>query len=265
MSDAVRTWHHGLVARWWAEFNQGGDDVDVFVDAVEASGGPVLDAGCGTGRLLLPLARAGFEVDGSDAAPDMLDWCARRLADEGLSAGLFPLAMHEIDLPRRYRTVLVCGAFGLGAGREADLEGLKRLHRHLLPGGLLLMDHYLPNLEHPRGWMSWVEAPDLPRPWPSRGDRRRAADGTELELRTRQLAFDPLEQTTTLEIRAIHYVDGSEAAVETSAIHIDLYFKREIELMLRVAGFRGISVLAFGEARAPLPWQDRRILFRALA
>ncbi len=265
MSSSVRTWHHGLVARWWAEFNEGGDDVEVFRDAIAAAGEPVLDAGCGTGRLLLPLARAGVDVDGSDASADMLDWCARRLAGEGLSAALYPLAMHELELPRRYRTALVCGAFGLGVDRAADLEGLRRLHRHLEPGGLLLMDHHLPNLEHPRGWISWVEAPQLPRPWPSHGDRRRAADGTELELRTRQLAFDPLEQTTTLEIRASHYVDGAEVAVETSTIHIDLYFKREIELMLRVAGFREITVLAFGEQRAPLPWQDRRILFRAVA
>ncbi len=29
-AEETRTWHHGLVARWWAEFNQGGDDIAVF-------------------------------------------------------------------------------------------------------------------------------------------------------------------------------------------------------------------------------------------
>lgn len=265
MSEAARTWHHGLVSRWWAEFNDGGDDVEVFRAIVEACGGPVLDAGCGTGRLLLPLARAGLDVDGSDASPDMLDWCARQLQREGLSASLYPVAMHDLDLPRRYRTIVVCGAFGLGVDRGRDLEGLRRMHHHLEPGGVLVMDHHLPNLEHPRAWMSWVEAPKLPRPWPSRGDRRQARDGTELELRTRQVAFDPLEQTTTLEIRASQLVDGAEVAVESSTIHINLYFKSEIMLMLGVAGFRDVEVQAFGEPRAPAPWQDQRILFRATA
>ena len=41
----ARTWHHGLVARWWAEFNHGGDDVEVFRQIIERSGAPVLDAG----------------------------------------------------------------------------------------------------------------------------------------------------------------------------------------------------------------------------
>ena len=66
MSGDVRTWHYGLVARWWAEFNQGGDDVEVFRRLIESSGQPVLDAGCGTGRLLLPLLRDGVDIDGSD-------------------------------------------------------------------------------------------------------------------------------------------------------------------------------------------------------
>ena len=54
MAEQTRTWHHGLVARWWAEFNQGGDDIEVFRSEIAHSGEPVLDAGCGTGRLLLP-------------------------------------------------------------------------------------------------------------------------------------------------------------------------------------------------------------------
>ncbi len=265
MSSTTRTWHHGLVARWWAEFNQGGDDVDFFRDAIKASGEPALDAGCGTGRLLLPLRRAGIDADGSDAAPDMLDWCRQAAEAEGLSVDLYPQAMHELDLPRRYGTIIVCGAFALGGSRSQDLEGLRRIHQHLLPGGTLIMDHHLPNLESPRNWSSWIEEPKLPRPWPKRGDRRRAADGSELELRVRQLALDPLEQQTTLEIRASQHVDGEEVDVQTHTIEINLYFKSEIELMLATAGFRDVVVQAFGADRPPRPWQDARIVFSATA
>ncbi len=169
MSKPTRTWHHGLVARWWAEFNRGGEDIDVFRSFIESSGEPVLDAGCGTGRLLLPYLHEGIDIDGSDTSADMLEWCRQRAEREQLRANLYPQAMHELDLPRRYRTIIVCGAFGLGATRDQDLEGLRRLRNHLEPGGRLYMDHHLPNLESPKAWKSWVEEPELPRPWPEAG------------------------------------------------------------------------------------------------
>jgi len=64
----LRIWHYGLVARWWAEFNEGGGDVDYFRRAIESGGEPALDPGCGTGRLLIPFRQAGLNVDGSDAS-----------------------------------------------------------------------------------------------------------------------------------------------------------------------------------------------------
>jgi SAM-dependent methyltransferase len=265
MSEEVRTWHYGLVARWWAEFNQGGEDIDFFRRVIEGSGEPVLDAGCGAGRLLLPFLRAGIDVDGSDASPDMLEWCRKSADLEQLSVALYPQAMRKLRLPRRYRTIIVCGAFGLGGTRDQDLEGLRRIHQHLEPGGLLVMDHHLPNLESPKTWSSWVEKPELPRPWPKHGDRRLASDGTELELRVRQVAFDPLEQTTTLEIRASQYQGQEEVIVQTNIIDINLYFRKEIELMLAMAGFQHIVVRAFNKDRPPRPWEDERIVFRAFA
>lgn len=265
MTKGARTWHHGLVARWWAEFNQGGADVELFCAAVKRHGEPVLDAGCGTGRLLLPFLRSGVDVDGADASADMLEWCRRTAESEQLEVSLYCQAMHELALPRKYRTIVVCGAFGLGGTREQDLEGLRRIRQHLEPGGVLVMDHHLPNRESAKRWHTWVEKPELPRPWPERGDRRRASDGTDLELRVRQVAFDPLQQTTTLEIRASQYQGEARVAEQTHAIDINLYFAMEIELMLTLAGFRDIDVRAFEEDRPPRPWEDERIVYRAFA
>jgi SAM-dependent methyltransferase len=47
-------------------------DIDFFVAAAQASGGPVLEVGCGTGRVLIPTARAGIEIVGLDLSPHML-------------------------------------------------------------------------------------------------------------------------------------------------------------------------------------------------
>ncbi len=264
MSSRTRTWHHGFVARWWAEFHEGGEDLEYFRRVVERSGEPALDAACGTGRLLLPLRHAGLDVDGSDASADMLAWCRKKAESEGLSVNVYEQPMRALDLPRKYRTVIICGAFGLGGTRADDLEGLRRIRALLEPGGTLVMDYDLPNFDRP-AWDAWIKRPTLPSPWPTRGDRRVASDGTELELRTRRVAFDSLAQTATLEIRVCQYIAGNEVACETYAIDMCIYFKNEIELMLATAGFHSVAVTAALEDRAPQPWKDERVIFTAHA
>jgi SAM-dependent methyltransferase len=150
-----QTWHHGVVARWWAEFNEGGEEIDYFRRYVEA-GQPALDVACGTGRLLLPYLRAGLDVDGCDISEDMLALCREAAARESLTPALYAQAMHELDLPRRYRTIFVCGGLGLGSSREQDLEALRRLHEHLEPGGVLLLDNEVPYADAGL-WKYWLK------------------------------------------------------------------------------------------------------------
>src|SRR5206468_5467117 len=112
----LTTWHYGLVAKWWAEFNEEGPEIDYFKEYVER-GQPALDVACGTGRLLIPYLRAGLDVDGCDVSADMLALCRDKAVREGLVPRLYQQAMHELDLPRVYKTILVCGSFGLGGNR----------------------------------------------------------------------------------------------------------------------------------------------------
>src|SRR5262249_29922871 len=126
MSEAPRTWHHGLVARWWAEFNVDGPEIAYFQGLIERHGQPALDGAGGPGRALRPSLRAGLAGDGSAPSPDMLALCRERAAREGLAPRLYAQVMHELDLPRRYRTIYMCGSFGLGGDRAQDWEALRR-------------------------------------------------------------------------------------------------------------------------------------------
>ena len=133
MTNTPKTWHYGLVARWWAEFNQDGHEIAYFQKYVER-GQPALDVACGTGRLLIPFLRAELDVDGCDVSPDMIARCREKAEREGLSPTLFVQPMHELDPPRTYRTIFVCGGFGLGSTRDQDVEALARFHENLEPG-----------------------------------------------------------------------------------------------------------------------------------
>ncbi len=115
MTDTPRVWHYGLVARWWAEFNTAGPEIEYFKRLIERHGEPALDAACGTGRLLIPFLRAGLDVDGCDISPDMIELCHQKAQSEGLTPRLHRQAMHKLALPRKYKTIVVCGGFALGA------------------------------------------------------------------------------------------------------------------------------------------------------
>jgi SAM-dependent methyltransferase len=258
------TWHFGLVARWWAEFNCDGDDIAYFRRVIERSGEPALDLACGTGRLLIPFREAGLDVDGCDLSEDMLAFCAERAAAERLTVDLTAQRMCNLDLPRRYRTILVCESFGVGTTRDEDLKALRRIREHLEPGGRLVFDIELPNFSH-RGWGAWVAEtrPKLPTPWPERGDRRRCADGSELELKSRVVSFDPLDQTTSRELRVEHWVDGELAAVEEAGIRLNIYLKNEVVLILEAVGFREIRVTGGLTDEDARPYEDDRVVFSA--
>jgi SAM-dependent methyltransferase len=242
VNSTPQTWHYGLVAEWWAEFNLDGPEIDYFGRFVE-SGQPALDAGCGTGRLLLPWLRAGFDVDGCDVSADMIALCRERARREGLEPTLLVQPLHELEPPRSYRTIVVCGVFGLGSTRAQDEEALRRFHRFLEPGGTLLLDNEVP-YSNPRRWRQWTKAErgQLPEPWPPPGERERTPDGTEYSLRARALAVDPLDQTLILEIHAERWRDGRLDAQEKHRISNRWYFRDELLLMLDRAGFSDAAV-----------------------
>jgi SAM-dependent methyltransferase len=235
--ESPGTWHYGLVAEWWAEFNTEGPEIDYFGQFVAAAQ-PALDAGCGSGRLLLPWLRAGYDVDGCDASADMIERCRESANRQGLAPNLWVQTLHELAPPRRYNTIVACGVFGLGSTREQDEEALRRFHDCLEPGGKLLLDNEMP-YANTRRWPSWTKEgrSNLPEQWPPGGKRTRAADGSERELRTRAISLDPLDQTLVMEIRADKWVDGSPVATELHTLSMRTYFHLELLLMLDAAGF----------------------------
>jgi SAM-dependent methyltransferase len=243
MAEEAQTWHYGLVARYWAEFRTDGPEIAYFQGVIERYGQPAIDVACGAGRLLVPYMRAGLDVDGCDLSADMLTLCRERAEREGLEPRLYRQAMHVLDLPRLYRTIFLCGSFGLGGGRELAQKGLERFYDSLEPGGVLAFDHYLP-YDDTHMWQYWLpeNRSKLPEDWPPPGERRRMSDGSELGMRARVLDFDPLEQVGTRQMRAEQWRDGALIAQEEYTLKGSEYFKNEILLMLERARFRDVAI-----------------------
>ncbi len=243
MAEIPQTWHYGVMALWWAEFNGDAPEVDFLRQFVEGDGQPALDAACGAGRVLLPCLRAGWDVDGCDISADMLERCREKAEREGFSPRLYAQPIHELDLPRKYKTIFICDSFGLGGSRRHDQEALVRFYEHLGPGGVLVLNMY-PPYEAAEPWQYWLKEKrkELPEPWPSSGSRKRISDGSEIELRVRRVAMDPLEQCMTLEMRAELWRDGQLVAADEHPLKEMWYFKNELVMMLEHAGFHDIDL-----------------------
>ena len=243
MTNEPLVWHYGLMAERWAESITDAPELPFFKKAIAQFGQPVLDVACGVGRLLLPLLRAGVEVDGCDISGDMLYHCRRKATGEGFSPHLYEQPMHAFNIPCRYKTITICSSFGLAGSRENDLDTLRRCYEHLEDGGALLL-----NIEaeytSPESWKMWLKEnrQTLPQPWPKDGDRRVAADGSKNIAYFRTAHIDPLEQIYTRQVRLEKWVSGEMVASEEYTLRENIYFKNEVLLMLEVAGFREIGV-----------------------
>jgi SAM-dependent methyltransferase len=243
MTDEPQVWHYGLMAERWAEFITDAPEVPFFLQEIARYGQPVLDVPCGTGRVLLPLLQAGIEIDGCDISADMLHHCQRMAASKGLQTNLYNQPMHAFELPRNYKTIYICGSFGLAGSREKDLETLRHCYAHLEDGGALLL-----NIEaeytSSESWNLWLreQRQALPQPWPEKGEARVASDGSEHFAQFRIMDLDPLEQVYTRQVRLEKWSNSELVTSEEYTLRGSIYFKNEVLLMLQVAGFHNLTV-----------------------
>ena len=118
-----------------------------YAALAERHPGPVLELGCGTGQLLVPVARAGRGVVGLDLSRPMLDAARRRASRAGVVVELVEGDMRSFDLGRRFSLVFVARNSLLHLSTaEEFLATFAAVRRHLAPGGAFALDVFNPNV-----------------------------------------------------------------------------------------------------------------------
>lgn len=125
------------------EHAQFDEDLDMYRNFAELCGGRILELACGSGRLLLPLARDGYTLTGVDTSAAMLE-IARRALEEAGSAGRCQLVQQDmctLQLQEKYRLAMIAlGSFGHIVTRTLQQQALASIRRHLSTGATFILD-----------------------------------------------------------------------------------------------------------------------------
>ncbi len=127
-------------------------DVTFYVEEAQKAGGPVLELGCGTGRILIPTAQAGVDIVGLDRAPSMLEIARDKVArlDPAVRRriALVEGDMRDFSLGRRFKLVTIpYRAFLHLLTGEDQRQALRCVRDHLEPDGRLILNNFDPRLE----------------------------------------------------------------------------------------------------------------------
>lgn len=216
-------------------------DIAFFIEAAQASGGPVLEVGCGTGRVLIPTARAGIDITGLDVSLHMLDVCRKRLLDEPEAVQsrvrLIQADMRDFNLAQAFSLVtLPFRPFQHLTTVEDQLSCLKSIHRHLVAGGRLILDIFNPSLEalmRDNLGQEYGDEPEFTTP-----------DGRRVIRRHKIVSRDVFNQISHVEL--IYYVTHPDGREETlaHAFAMRYLYRFEVEHLLARCGFEVQQVYA---------------------
>jgi len=193
-------------------------------------GGPVLELGCGTGRILLPIAQEGIECVGLDASSHMLE--ALRAKGPPGNLRVAPGRLQDFELGDA-RFALVTAPFRVFQHLytvEDQLACLARVRRHLAPGGTFAFDVFSPRLAR----IALIEEPEA--------EDCRWRDGEDEIVRRVSVTRDHPIQLQQVTMHYERYRDGRRLARETTDFPMRYFFRYELEHLLARAGFEELTL-----------------------
>lgn len=209
-------------------------DVEFFVDMAVESGGPVLEVGCGTGRILIPTARENIAITGLDLSEAMLEVCRRSAVRENDNVlnriTLVQGDMRAFKLDTRFALItLPFRPFQHLLEVEDQIACLECLHAHLADDGCLILDLFYPMIERltEKEYPTEFEAEPVSV----------LEDGSEMIRSARTTSVDMTKQCIDVELQHdFVYPDGRTDRI-TENITMRYFFRYEVEHLLARCGF----------------------------
>jgi SAM-dependent methyltransferase len=190
----------------------------------------VLELGCGTGRVLVPIARSGIECVGLDPSPLMSEAVRRKNPPSNLH--LVSGVMQDFDLGAR-RFPLIFSAFrGFQHLYTVDdqLRCLACVRRHLARGGFFAFDVFAPDLER----IASSEEPER--------EEARFWEADDEIVRYASVSRDHVEQTMHIRMRYERRRGDKPVGNEVVEFRMRYFFRYELEHLMARAGFEHVEL-----------------------
>ena len=229
------------------------DDLPLIEAYAQRAGSPLLELGCGTGRLLIPLAEAGYRVTGVDLSPAMLRIAQAKAEAAGVAESVTLIEGDYADAPLdgAYRLAfVVMNTFLHLNTQERQLTALRHWREHLAPGGLLVIDVFHPDVGQLAGLDGRLE---WDKTWT---DRETGTTVMKWLTRTVDLA----EQT--MHVTLVYDEVAEDGSVRRTLVPFETRYlwRFEAELLLEKGGFTLEALHGDWEANPFESASDRMIL-----
>lgn len=209
-------------------------DVAFYRDAAREFGDPILELGCGTGRITMALAEEGKRITGLDLSERMLERAAKKRAalftEERERVHLVQGNMARFDLGEKFRLVIIpFRPFQHLLEVQEQLACLECVRKHLAPGGRLVLDVFQTDPERMHDPVHMRE---------SLVTEYKTTAGRQVQISERVAAFHRAEQVNDVEmIYSVVHPDGHQERL-VFAWPLRYFFRYEVEHLLARCGFR---------------------------
>lgn len=213
-------------------------DIDYYSERLEGITGRILEAGVGSGRMLIPLLEEGFNVEGLDQSSDMLSACEKNLEKSQLHTQLHQADLSAFSLGQNVfeAIILPTATFCLIENEKLAYQTLTNFYQHLTVGGKLILD---------------LDLPFYPEVEESTTTSFTLSDSEVITFEKKIISIDFLEQHIIYHLTYTLWRNGELVKTELQQFLLRWYGINELSLMLEKIGFKHISVSADYDFETP--------------
>lgn len=235
-SHCNKALYKGLLARWHEKLCENDkSDIICYKKMLSNTSGKILQLGCGTGHLLVPLRQLGLDIEGLDSSDEMLAICLNKLENSKITkTALYEQDMTDFEINKQYDIIFISsGSFQFIIDFDVALHCLKNIYNHLKTNGkfivelLFMWDHISRNQD--RLWVLTEEAEN---------------EAGERFLCYECAWFDIENQIKKSIFKFELYRNNKLVETEISNFYLRWYGKNEFKLILEKTGFSKIDMQA---------------------